>query len=232
MTKEEIIDFLRKKYPSREIKFIGSGSDSTAFRIGDIVVRVPHTENNIGLYLHEESVCKAIKKFIDFDIPNITVHQDDILWIEHKIVDGKKWSWHKFMFHPKKQKNLGISLARFMAQLHSKKASDAIKKAKNIQKYKYVYMPYEQVLPYLSNIIRPKQLEFFRKHYEEIVSKPAEPSVQTFKTEHEEKPAVQEKKTKEFIKHPQLMENYRIYLHHFICGMFFVMNTNALPVSP
>ncbi len=43
----------------------------------------------------------------------------------------------------------------------------------------------------------------------EIVSKPAEPSVQTVKTEHEEKPAVQEKKTKEFIKHPQLMENYR-----------------------
>ncbi len=171
MTQEEIIDFLHKKYPSQEIKFIGSGSDSTAFRVEDQVIRVPHNEDNIKLYLHEAAVCNAIKKFIDFDIPEITVHQDEILWIEHKIVDGKKWSWHKFMFHPKKQKNLGIGLARFMAQLHSKNARDAISKAKHIQKYKYVYMPYEEVLPYISNVLRPRQLEYFKKRYEKIVSK-------------------------------------------------------------
>ena len=170
MTQEKILSFLQEKFPNQKIKFFGFGSDSDAFRIGDKIIRVPHNENNIDLYLHEASVCKAIKKFIDFDIPEITVHQDEFLWIEHKIVDGKPWSWHKFMFHPKKQKNLGLSLARFMAQLHSPDVCAAIDKAENIKKYKHVYMPYQTVAPFLADILRPRQLEFFHKHYKQIVS--------------------------------------------------------------
>ena len=170
MAQEDIISFLHKKYPNQEIKFIGAGSDSDAFRAGDCIICIPHNKNNIDLYLHEAAVCKAIKKFINFDIPEITVHKDKFLWIEHKIVDGKNWSWHKFMFHPKKQKNLATSLARFMAELHSENVRDAVKKAKNIKKYKYVYMPYNQVSPFLAKILRPHQLEFFREHYKKIVS--------------------------------------------------------------
>lgn len=172
MQTEKILKFLQKKFPNQEIIFIGSGSDSTAFRVGDYVIRIPHNNKNIKLYLHEESVCRAIKKFIHFDIPDITVHNDKILWIQHKMVTGQKWSWHKFMWQPRKQRNLGKSLAHFMAELHSKKVCNAIKKAENIQKYKYVYMPFDKVSPYLQKVLCPKQLEYFRRHYEEIISKP------------------------------------------------------------
>lgn len=171
MEQEKILKFLQKQFPNQEIIFIGSGSDSTAFKIGNHVIRVPHKKDNAALYLHEASICNAIKKYIDFDIPNITIHNDEILWIEHKMITGCKWSWHKFMFHPIKQRNLTISLARFMAQLHSKNVADAVKKAKHIKNYEFIYIPYKKVSPYIEKFLHKYQIDFFHKNYAKIIYK-------------------------------------------------------------
>ena len=169
MTKENILGFLQKKFPKQPVTFIGSGSDSIAFRVGNRVIRVPKGKN-ATLYLHESEICNAIKRYINFDIPNITVHRGKFLWVEHKMIMGQKWSWHKFMFHPIKQRNLIHSLAQFMAQLHSEKVCNAVKKHIKIPKKQNVYMDYKDVLPYLSEILRPGQLEYFRRHYEKVIS--------------------------------------------------------------
>jgi len=170
------IKFLQSKFPNTDIYFIGSGSDSSAYRVGDNVIRIPHNAQSAEMYVRELKICCEIAKYISVQIPNIIVHNDNkFIWVGHKMIVGHKWSWHKFMWHPTKQRNLGKSLAKFMAELHSintKKLTVAIPYLSNSAPY----MNFDDVAPFLSKYMNNKQMQFFRKKYENILSQPIDKS--------------------------------------------------------
>ena len=173
MKEQEIPSFLKKKFPRTKIKFIGSGSDSDAYIVGKNVVRISHP-NSQKLYLREAAICKAISKQMSFKIPSITVHKekDGTIWAEHKMISGEKWSWHKYMLRRRRMRNLGRSLAKFMAELHSVD----IRKIPAKYRESVPYMPFNDVAPFFAKFLSARQMRFFQKHYERILSYPVKKS--------------------------------------------------------
>lgn len=172
---QNVPDFLLSHFPNADIKFIGSGSDSDAFRVGTKIIRVPH-QNSGAMYERESKICHAIAKYISIRIPNITVHTDGgNVWVEHEMITGDKWSWHKFMWNRTKTRNLGQSIARFMAELHgmdTKKLCRAVPELKQSAPY----MEFDAIAPYLATVLSNRQMKTFRKNYERILNFPVKPS--------------------------------------------------------
>ncbi len=173
MKQDNVPSFINKKFPKADIKFIGSGSDSDAYKIGNHIIRIPHA-NSTELYLREAAICSAISQYVSFQIPNISVHKekDGTLWAEHEMIMGEKWSWHKYMWHPKRMHNLGRSLARFMAELHSVD----IRKIPTKYRESVPYMSFNTVAPFLAKFLNDNQMQFFKKHYEKILAYPVKKS--------------------------------------------------------
>lgn len=173
MKQHEVPSFLRKKFPKTAIKFIGSGSDSDAFIVGKKIIRIPHKASQ-KLYSREAAICNAIHNQMSFKIPKITVHKekDGTLWAEHRMVDGVKWSWHKYIWHPHRMHNLGRSLAQFMAELHT---AD-IRKIPPRYRVSMPYMQFDDIEPFFAKFLTPRQMRFFRKNYERILSYPVKKS--------------------------------------------------------
>lgn len=172
MNSNIIPEFLTKKFPNTKIEFIGSGSDSDAYKVGTRVIRIPHG-NAKDLYLREAAICNAIADKIHFQIPKITVHQEEngILWVEHEMIIGRKWSWHKFMWQPMHMKNLGHSLAQFMAELHSvntKLIPEQFRKS-------IPYIKFSAVAPFFEKHLTKSQMIFFHKNYDRTLSYPIKP---------------------------------------------------------
>ncbi|MBO4480789.1 MAG: aminoglycoside phosphotransferase family protein [Alphaproteobacteria bacterium] len=169
MITNEIPNFLTKKFPKSQIKFIGSGSDSDAYKIESRVIRIPHN-NAKDLYLREAAICNAINNQMHFKIPQITIHTepDGLLWVEHEMIMGHKWSWHKFMWQPMRMKNLGRSLAQFMAELHSINTRLIPEKFQE----SIPYLRFDDFKPFFKKYLTESQLRVFQKNYERILAYP------------------------------------------------------------
>lgn len=164
MTTAQIIDYLSKKYNTTNIQYIGSGSDSKAFKVDDeYIIRFLTNKNNV--YENEKKICDFIFKYISIEIPHIEIFKyKDHTFSRHKMIKGNSWSWHSFTFNHKKQKNLANSLAKFMAELH------AIPVTK-LDLQSSPYMDIEKIIPYIRHNLTKRQLKFFIKKYEQIINK-------------------------------------------------------------
>ena len=166
MNVEQIIKYLSEKYNTTNIKYIGSGSDSMAFKMDDdYIIRFLKSENNV--YENEKQICDFISKYISVEIPHIEiVKSDGYTFSKHKMIKGNAWSWHSFTFNRKKQQNLAKSLAKFMAELHSIPTTKIQKNLENSP-----YMDIKKVIPHIRPNLTKHQLKFFIKKYDQIINK-------------------------------------------------------------
>jgi len=163
-------EFLVKKYGAENVKFLGCGSDSVAFRVGDHVFRF--TNKDIRIYSREAEICNFLHPHITAEIPNIKIHKTDgLFYAEHKMIVGEKWSWHKFQFSPRRQRNLANTCAEFLAELHSVDTNAAMAVVPDLNSC-IPYVDFDEVEPFLAEFMGPRLLRFFRRHYDAIISRP------------------------------------------------------------
>ena len=167
MTIDEMFEYLVKNNPNEKVKFIGSGTDSDAFRVGDLVCRFPHSADVFNEYSKESKVCDFVRNAISVPIPNIKLHDGDVQFAQHKMILGKKWRWHAFMFHPIKQRRLANGIARFFAELHSVDVSKFNQKSD-----KFAYVKFDDIADRISPFLSKHQMKFFREKYNSVINKP------------------------------------------------------------
>jgi len=155
-------EHLLKHYPNQKVKYLGSGTDSNAFRVGDLVCRFPHNKAVAVQYEREAAICDYIRPVLSVDVPKIDVcSESDFVYAKHKMVMGHAWDWRTFAFHPIKQRNLADGLARFFAQLHGCELSASFRK--RIQAENFEYVDLDDILPQISPFLSKWQLRFLTK---------------------------------------------------------------------
>lgn len=180
MDNQKILNIIIKYFKTTDIKFLGSGSDSQAFRVRqdgkNLVVRFSYRD--VSQYKKEADVCDFIRPYISVKIPKIHITRvRGYFFAAHEMIAGNSWSWHKFMFQPRKQRQLADSMAKFMVQLHSidcaalKKAVPVMGGAENIP-----YVNFDDMRPFFSMFMSTRRLNFFAKHYNRIINAPTEPT--------------------------------------------------------
>ncbi len=170
MTRDDAELYLRRKYPGADIKYIGHGTDSTAFRVGNRVFRFPH--NGTDIYDKEMAVCDFIRYSVSVPVPRIEVIRDGgVFCVAHEMITGRKWSWHKFQFHPIRQRRLADSCARFLADLHG---CDAVRAAREIPALQenIPFCDFDEISDFLAGFMSPRQMRVFRRNYERIIKAP------------------------------------------------------------
>lgn len=162
--------YLAKKFPSESVKYLGSGSDSTAFRVGARVFRFPHS--NADIYRLEAAICDFVRPNISVPIPKIEIlNAGGIQCVAHEMITGDKWSWHRFQFRPLAQRRLADSLAHFLAQLHGCDAHMASQKIPALRD-SVPFCTFDEVSDFLGQYMSPRQLRTFRRNYERIIGAP------------------------------------------------------------
>lgn len=170
MTFDEAQKWLALKFPSESVKFIGSGSDSVAFRVGTRVFRFPHSHADI--YKTEAAICDFVRPNISVPIPKIEIfNEDGVQCVAHEMIMGEKWSWHRFQFQPARQRRLADSLARFLAQLHGCDARRALRQIPALRD-SVPFCTFDEVSDFLGQYMSPRQLRVFRRNYERIIGAP------------------------------------------------------------
>lgn len=167
MTVDEINSWLDKTCPNEKIKFLGRGSDSHAFRVGEYVYRFPHNDTVLHQYEIEMNLCNAIRKNISVKIPEISVHRDKFNYAKHKMIMGGRWHWHSLALNPIKQKHLADGIARFLAELHSVDVKKVDATSERVD-----YLPFDDISAKISPFLSKHQIRFFRERYNDIVNKP------------------------------------------------------------
>lgn len=174
MDVNQAIAIVKQEYKTDDIKFLGSGSDSIAIRAGEYVVRF--SGRNRDQYKKEAAVCDFIRPNISVPIPDArVVERGDMFYVAHKMITGNSWSWHKFMYHPAKQRNLGDSIGRFMAQLHGVNVSDLRHAVPQIAAENIPYVDFDEMRPFFSLFMGRRRMEFFRKNYLRIINADVRP---------------------------------------------------------
>lgn len=166
---EQAKAIIQKTYKTDDIKFLGSGSDSLAMRAGDYVIRF--SSRNRDQYKKEAAVCDFIRPYISVPVPAArVVDQGDVFYVAHKMITGNSWSWHKFMYNPKKQRKLGDSLGRFMAQLHGVDTDLLQHAVPQIANENIPYVNFDEIRPFFELFMGPRRMEFFRRNYMRIIN--------------------------------------------------------------
>ena len=151
------------------VKYIGSGTDSDAYVVGEYVYRFPHNDNVFAQYVRESTCCDLARTVVHVDVPKIEVcKKSGFKYSKHKMIIGKKWRWHTFSWHPIKQARLADSIARFFADLHSADISavkDELKAADNFE-----YVDINKIMPLISPFLSARKLRFFVKKYNSIIN--------------------------------------------------------------
>ncbi len=169
-TVDEIKQFLSDKFPGQKVSFIGSGSDSVAFKVGTRIFRFSFRGS--AIYQKEAAICDYIRPYISVPIPKIEVNPDsNPPYAAHEMIMGEKWSWHKYSWHPRRQKNLARSYAEFMAQLHSVDITGLTKAVPQLRE-NAPYIEFKKVEKYFAPYLSQRQIKFFEKHYNRIVNAP------------------------------------------------------------
>jgi len=166
MTIDEKQAYLVKNNPNKKVKFIGSGSDSDAFRVGDVVCRFPHSETVLKQYEKEAKICDFVRHAITVPIPNIEIHSGAVQFAQHKMIMGNRWRWHSFMLKPIKQHRLAKSLAQFFAELHSVDVSNF-----NHNFDGFSYVKFDEIANRIAPFLSKRQMKFFAKKYNNVINK-------------------------------------------------------------
>lgn len=170
MNRDELKKFVEQRFPGQPVKYIGAGTDSTAFKVGTKVCRIPR--HNADLYKIEATLCDFIRPGISAEIPSIQVIEDDEhTFAMHEMINGNKWSWHKFSWKPRRQRNLIQSYALFLAQLHAVD-TNKLKQAVPTLAQNIPYCDFDEISDYMAQFMTRGQMQFFRKNYERIINHP------------------------------------------------------------
>jgi len=166
--KKSIEDFLKTVANGAPIKYIGSGTDSDAYVVGEYVYRFPHNDNVFSQYIRESQICDLARHAVHVDVPQIEVCQKSgFKYSKHKMIMGNKWRWHTFSWHPIKQARLADSIAHFMADLHGIDVSGFSNDVLDTGNFSYVDI--KKIIPKISPFLTARQLRFFVKKYNSIV---------------------------------------------------------------
>lgn len=181
MKAETAQKIINKKFRGYDVKFIGSGSDSLAYRVktpdGNLVLRF--SDRDTAQFKKEAAVCDFIRPNITAEIPQITVVENDTaFYVMHKMLMGNKWSWHSFSFRPRRQRALADSLGKFIAELHGVNTAK-LKRAVPMVGEHIPYTNFEDARAALSVFMGKRRLEFFGRHYNRIINAPVKPSDMT-----------------------------------------------------
>lgn len=172
MDQNKIQALLTRKFPGQTVKYIGGGTDSLAFVVGDCICRFP--KHDAGIYIGEAALLNHIRPFVSVDIPDVRVMKyRGYTFAMHKMIDGHKWSWHKFSWKFAKQRRLADSYAKFLAELHGVDVR-GLRAAVPELKKKAVYCSLDDknVSAFLARFMTPGQMRYFRRRYEEIINAP------------------------------------------------------------
>lgn len=164
---QDIGDFLKEKYGAENVKFLGQGSDSGAYRVGEYVFRF--TNHGHKLYEREAQICDFLRSYISCPIPNIEISSENgSVCAVHKMLQGCKWSWHRFQFQPRKQRKLAKSSAQFLAQLHSVPVDDIRRRVPDIDAFGYI--DFDLVRSAISHYVSGRLVRFFERNYRRVIS--------------------------------------------------------------
>ncbi|MBD5400791.1 hypothetical protein HDR61_03550 [bacterium] len=170
MSRDEIQSFLERKFPGEKIKFVGAGTDSTAFRVGNKICRFPHRDADI--YKIEADLCNFIRPNISVPIPNVEIVQDGkYIFAVHDMIMGNKWSWHKFSWQRARQDNLARTYAGFLAELHGVNTNELCHRVPGAAGY-IPYCDWDEVKDFLSRFMTPAQMKCFWRNYLRITGAP------------------------------------------------------------
>ena len=167
MTVDEINSWLVANFPNEKIKFLGLGSDSDAFRVGDYVFRFPHNDVVLTQYDTERKLCDFLRPSLSVPIPEISVHRGDVNYAKHKMIMGIKWHWHALMPFPIRQRRLADGIARFFAELHGADTTVLKPESDRVDYVKFADIA-DKIAPFLSK----RQMQFFENKYNAIVNRP------------------------------------------------------------
>ena len=167
MMVEEISSWLKETHPNDGIKFLGYGSDSHAFRVGEYVYRFPHNDSVLHQYEIEMNLCNAIRKNISVQIPEISVHRDKFNYAKHKMIMGIRWHWHSLALNPIKQMHMADGIAQFFAELHGVPPKKIAAKSERVD-----YLSFDDIADKISPFLSKHQIRFFSRKYNSIVNKP------------------------------------------------------------
>jgi aminoglycoside phosphotransferase (APT) family kinase protein len=121
MNKDDIILYLRKKYPASDIRFFGEGWTSAAFAVDDSILRFPKVREFIGNYEKEIGILSLVRPFTDTPIPSpVIVSDEKYPHAKHKLLPGAHWDLYEFEAMPAGvQDALAKDSAAFLWQVHS-----------------------------------------------------------------------------------------------------------------
>ena len=166
MTKQEINAYLVKHCPNTEIKFIGAGSDSYAFCVGEYVYRFPRYDVVLSQYEKEARLCNFLRDATSVLIPNIEIQYKPISFAKHKMILGNKWHWHSLALFPIKQMRLARSIARFFAEIHTVNISKFKLESERVD-----YVEFNELSKMIAPFLSKRQLNFFKKKYNKIINR-------------------------------------------------------------
>ena len=169
--KQSIDDFLKSIADGAPVKYIGSGTDSSAYAVGKYVYRFPYNANTFSQYVREAQICDLARTAVQVAVPKIDVGEKyGVQYSKHKMIMGQKWRWHMFSWHPIKQAHLADGLAHFMADLHSVDVSNVESELSASDRFRYVDI--KKIIPIISPFLSARGLRFFIKKYDSIVNAP------------------------------------------------------------
>lgn len=172
MSRDKVQTLLQDRFPGEKVRYVGAGTDSTAYKVGTKICRFPH--RNADLYRIESALCDFIRPNISVPIPCVDVITDgDYTFAMHEMITGGKWSWHKFSWHPRHQRNLIRSYAKFLAELHGVDAC-ALQRTVPALKEHVPYCDFDEISDYMARFMPQKMLRHFRKNYERIIGAPVD----------------------------------------------------------
>ena len=171
MDKESINAFLTSIADGATVRYIGSGTDSDAFVVGEYVYRFPHNVATFDQYKREAQICNLARSAVSVAVPEIeTCERAGFKYSRHKMIMGKRWRWHMFSWRPIKQARLADSIARFLSELHSVDVSGFSKRVRGADNFQYVDI--NKIIPKIKPFLNAHTLRFFVEKYNSIVNAP------------------------------------------------------------
>lgn len=164
---QSINDFLAKFANGATVRFIGAGTDSAAYAVGEYVYRFPNKPDVLAQYKREAKICDLVRGAVSVAVPKITIEKKSgFEYSKHKMIMGRKWRWHLFQFRPIKQARLADSIARVMAELHAIDVSGFMGDGATDN---FEYVDIDQIMPKIAPFLSARQRQFFVKKYNAIV---------------------------------------------------------------
>ncbi|HNY24939.1 MAG TPA: aminoglycoside phosphotransferase family protein [Alphaproteobacteria bacterium] len=118
INKDILEDFLKDKFSSSKINFVGEGWDSIAFIVDDNILRFP--KKNMDDYKKEQKITDFVRNDIEVQIPKIIIVDNvEYPYTTHKMLLGNGWDVEGINNKPYDlQKNFINDCASFFNSVH------------------------------------------------------------------------------------------------------------------